>query len=144
MKTTRDPNSRNITLDISPGRGRGVFARRSFEKGAIIERAPVIVVPEKQWPKVATSLLSNYAFDWGEKDEHAAIALGFISIYNHSFTPNAQLEQMLGDMMMELVALKPIQPGAQSTVNYNGDPQNGKPGWFRVAREAPVRKGRAR
>src|SRR5262245_40586569 len=95
-----DPNSRNITIGIARGRGRGVFARRSFAPGDLIERAPVIVIPEKQWPKVQSSILSNYAFDWGERDEHAAIALGYVSIYNHSYSPNAKLEEVIEDMVM--------------------------------------------
>jgi hypothetical protein len=75
--------------------GRGMFATRMFLKGELIERAPVVVIDEKKWPNAAKTILSDYAFDWGEKDEHAAIAMGYISLYNHSYSPNAQLEQMM-------------------------------------------------
>jgi uncharacterized protein len=119
-------------MGIARGRGRGVFARRSFSPGDLIERAPVIVIPEKQWAKVQNSVLSNYAFDWGERDEHAAIALGYVSIYNHSYSPHAKLEEVLEDMVMEIVALKDIEPGKEITINYNGDPSNRDPLWFSV------------
>ena len=120
-------------MGVAPGCGRGVFARRRIAKGETIERAPVIVIPEKQWLGLEKSILSQYAFDWGENDEHAAIALGYVSIYNHSYTPNAQLEQLLNELMMEIVALKDIELDEEITINYNGDPENHDPLWFTTA-----------
>lgn len=125
-----DPNSSGVGLGIAPGRGRAMFARRRFSKGEVIERAPVIVIPKEQWPDAEKTVLSDYAFDWGKHDEHAAIALGYISIYNHSYTPNAYLEQELDNLMMEIVALEDIAPGDEITINYNGDPKKRDPLWF--------------
>jgi hypothetical protein len=116
-----------------PGRGRGVFAIRKISKGETIERAPVIAVPGKEWKKLKDGVLSNYAFDWGEKSEHAAIALGYISIYNHSYSPNAKLEELPDELMMEIVALKDIHSGNEITINYNGEPGNRDELWFRVS-----------
>ena len=107
-----------------------MFASRSFSKGELIERAPIIPIDEKKWPNAAKTILSDYAFDWGQKDEHAAIALGYISIYNHSYSPNAQLEQMLDELMMEIIAIKDIRAGEEITINYNGDPEKQDPLWF--------------
>jgi hypothetical protein len=125
-----DPNSLSVTVGIAPGCGRGIFARRKIAQGETIERAPVIVIPKKQWPDLENSVLSEYAFDWGENDEQAAIALGYVSIYNHSYTPNAQLEQLPNELMMEIVALRDIEPDEEITINYNGDPENRDPLWF--------------
>lgn len=133
IKTTPyppDPNSRNVAVGATRSRGRGMFAVRKIAKGDTIERAPVIVIPAKQWPGVQPSILSNYAFDWGENDEHAVIALGHVSIYNHSYRPNAQLVQLPVELMMEVVALKDIEPGEEITINYNGDPAGRDPLWF--------------
>jgi uncharacterized protein len=137
-----DPNSRGVRMDVVERHGRGMFAGREFVKGELIERAPVVVIDEKKWPNAAKTILSDYAFDWGEKDEHAAIALGYISIYNHSYSPNAQLEQRLGDLMMEIVAIKDIEAGQEITINYNGDPENQDALWFtqRVPRPRKARK----
>jgi len=141
-----DPNSRGVKMGVVEGRGRGMFASRKFLKGELIERAPVVAIDEKKWPNAAKTILSDYAFDWGEKDEHAAIALGYISIYNHSYSPNAQLEQMLDELMMEIVAIKDIGPGEEITINYNGDPENQDPLWFtqRAPRPRKARKKSAR
>jgi SET domain-containing protein len=137
-----DPNSRGVHMGVVERHGRGMFAARKFLKGELIERAPVVVIDEKKWPNAAKTILSDYAFDWGEKDEHAAIALGYVSIYNHSFSPNAQLEQMLNELMMEVVAIRDIEPGQEITINYNGDPENQDALWFteRVQRPRKARK----
>jgi uncharacterized protein len=137
-----DPNSRGVRMGIVERHGRGMFAVRKFLKGELIERAPVVAIDEKKWPNAAKTILSDYAFDWGEKDEHAAIALGYISIYNHSYSPNAQLEQMLDELMMEIIAIKDIEQGEEITINYNGDPENKDELWFtqRVKRPRSAKK----
>jgi len=141
-----DPNCRGVRMGIVELRGRGMFAARKFLKGELIERAPVVVIDEKKWPNAAKTILSDYAFDWGEKDEHAAIALGYISIYNHSYSPNAQLEQMLDELMMEIIAIKDLEQGDEITINYNGDPENKDELWFtqRTPRPRSARKKSAR
>src|SRR5215510_13553299 len=142
----RDPNSKNVSMGVVERHGRGMFASRAFLKGELIERAPVVVINEKQWPATEKTILSDYAFDWGEKDEHAAIALGYISIYNHSYAPNAQLEQMLDELMMEIIAIKDIEADEEITINYNGDPENQDQLWFtqRAPRPRSVRKKSSR
>jgi uncharacterized protein len=125
-----DPNSRGVRMGVVEAHGRGMFACRKFLKGELIERAPIVAIDQKKWPNAEKTILSDYAFDWGEKDEHAAIALGYISIYNHSYSPNAQLEQMLDELMMEIIAIKDIEAGEEITINYNGDPENQDPLWF--------------
>ena len=124
-------------MDVVEKHGRGMFASRRFLKGELIERAPVVVIDEKKWPNAAKTILSDYAFDWGEKDEHAAIAMGYISLYNHSYPPNAQLEQMLNELMMEIVAIKDIEEGQEITINYNGDPANQDPLWLTQRQRGP-------
>jgi uncharacterized protein len=130
--TFEDPNSRNAVMRKVRGRGRCVFARRRIAAGEVIERAPVIVIPKKQWPSVKKSILEDYAFDWGENDEESVIALGYVSIYAHSYSPNAKLEQLTDELLMEVTALKAIEQGKEITINYNGDPENRDELWFKV------------
>ena len=119
-----------------------MFACRTFSKGELIERAPVIPINERYWPFAEKTILSDYAFDWGEHDEHAAIALGYVSIYNHSYAPNAQLEELLDELMMEVIAIRDIEAGEEITINYNGDPANQDELWFteRAAKRRSTRK----
>ena len=121
-------------------RGRGVFARRSINKGELIERSPVIVVPREQWATIEHTILSNYVFDWGENEEDAAVALGYVSIYNHSYTPNAELTECLDDAIIEVSALRDIGEGEEILVNYNGSPDDRDELWFDVVEAGPPNK----
>ena len=101
------------------GKGRGVFARRPIRKGEVIERVPVLVLPytESEWE----SGLAPYYFAWGEGT--VALALGYGSLYNHSYKPNARYDD-IGQLTKVFTALRDIAAGEEVTVNYNGDPAN--------------------
>jgi SET domain-containing protein len=131
-----DPNSKNIYVLKTSKRGRGVFARRKINRGELIERSPVIVIPGRQWSRMDETILSNYVFDWGEKEEHAAVALGYISIYNHSYTPNAELTECLDEDVIEVSALRDINADEEIFVNYNGAPDDRDKLWFEVIETA--------
>jgi SET domain-containing protein len=131
-----DPNCSKVYLADTADRGRGVFAQRKIKKQEVIERAPVIVVPRKEWETMDETVLSNYIFDWGENDEDAAVALGYVSIYNHSYSPNAELQELLDNNLIEVIALKDIQPGEEICVNYNGAPDDRDELWFDVVDNA--------
>ena len=127
-----DPNCKNVYIQKTAKRGRGVFARKKISSGELIERSPVIVIPGRQWSSMDESVLSNYVFDWGEKEEHAAVALGYVSIYNHSYTPNAELTECLDEDVIEVSALRDINPDEEIFVNYNGAPDDKDELWFEV------------
>jgi SET domain-containing protein len=109
------------------GKGRGVFARRRIRKGEIIERVPVIVLPAEE--VVGGTTLASYAFKWGRGQ--AALALGYGSLYNHSYRPNARYWDV-GPRTKEFTALRDIEPGEEITVNYNGKPRSRASIWFEV------------
>jgi len=117
-----------------PGKGRGVVAQRHFEPGETVEQMPVIVIPQDEVPIIRKSRLANYYFEWGEDCKQGAIALGYGSLYNHSYTPNARYEFREDDESLEFIALSEIRPGEEITINYNnlGDGKN-EPMKFRLA-----------
>ncbi len=102
-----------------PGKGRGVVALRPFAAGELIERAPVVIVPAREVPTLSATALGRYYYEWGEQDEQAALALGFGSLYNHSFDPNASYEFREDDGVIEYLALRDIDAGEELTINYN-------------------------
>ena len=69
------------------GKGRGVFARRSIEAGEVIETCPVLVLPADSVEDVSAGI-GGYVFEWGHGK--LALALGYGSLYNHSYRPNAR------------------------------------------------------
>ena len=109
--------------------GRGIFADRYIKKGELIEEAPVIIIPKKEWKQMRKSVLLNYVFRWGEDK---AVALGYGSLYNHSFTPNAKYITNIQNQTIDFYARKDIQKGEEILVNYNGDPSDQSPVWFDV------------
>ena len=123
-------HSDSITVKRIKGKGRGVFALRRIRKGEVIERVPMIVMTAKEFEEeVSASCLSNYCFAWGR--DQVGLALGYGSIYNHSFRPNARYDD-IGPQTKQFSALRDIQPGEEITVNYNGEPRSRKSVWFEV------------
>lgn len=120
-----------LSIRPSPRGGVGVFAERPYAPGEVIEIAPVVVVPGRQQPLIAQTHLTNYYFHWGEGEpEDLAIGMGFASLYNHSYRPNARYIKHFDDGVIEFVALRAIEPEEEVLVNYNGDPNEQKPVWF--------------
>jgi SET domain-containing protein len=120
-------HSEAIEVRRIKGKGRGVFARRLIRKGEVIERVPMLVLPAGETED--TSVLSNYCFAWGRNT--IALALGYGSIYNHSYRPNARYDDV-GPQTKLFTALKDIHAGQEITVNYNGEPGSRKAVWFEV------------
>jgi SET domain-containing protein len=112
--------------------GRGVFAGRAFKTGDVIERVPVIMIPGVELSKIDKTCLYDYYFKWGLEGTDAALALGYGSLYNHSFTPNATHHALLADEAYEFIALQDIEQGEEIRINYNGDPKDTSDMWFEV------------
>ena len=110
--------------------GRGVFTAKNIPAGALIEISPVIVMPGEERKQLDQTKLHDYYFIWGEKDKKAAIILGYGSIYNHSFQPNAQYRPDYHNKTLDFFALNDIAAGTEITVNYNGDPEVRREMWF--------------
>lgn len=109
-------------------KGSGVFAISDFKKGDVIEKCPVIFSDGKEWNNLKETVLFNYVFTW--RNEHSGIALGFGSLYNHSYTPNACYNKNENSGYLEFFALRDIFCGEEILINYNGNPESQEPLWF--------------
>lgn len=117
-----------------PHSGRGVFAREEIKKGELIECCPIILLPENHVPFIRKTELHNYYFMWGDDEvrHKAGICLGFGSLYNHSYKPNATYKKLLTEKLIEFVALQDIKIDEEITVNYNhGNPDDTSPLWMK-------------
>jgi len=113
-------------------KGRGVFARTDIAEDTVIERIPVIMLRVGEvYGDLHTSDLSDYIFSWG--DDWVGLSLGYGSMYNHSYDPNAVYE-CLDDRSQVFTALLDIKKGDEITINYNGEPKNSESVGFKVAR----------
>jgi SET domain-containing protein len=105
-------------------KGRGVFAGKDFSKGDLIERAPIIKLPDPEWESLEKTALREYYFNWSA--DSAAIALGYIEMVNYDENPNAATNRLQAEGQMEIVALREIRKGEEITIRYLCPP------WFEV------------
>lgn len=104
---------RDLYVRIIEGKGRGVFANRPFKQGEIIEVAPVLVFPRQESEVILSTLLGNYTFDVQGRD---GIALGYGSLYNHSFEPNA--DYVISQTAIVVKAERDIKEDEEITIHY--------------------------
>ncbi|PFR98129.1 SET domain-containing protein [Priestia megaterium] len=112
--------------------GRGIYAMHDIKKGQLIEVSPIILSPQKEWKHLEKTVLSQYGFRWGENFADTAIALGYGSLFNHSYTPNAIYYYNEDNLSIEFYAEADIKKDEEITINYNGDPKDKSPLWFDI------------
>lgn len=114
-------------------KGRGVFAQKRFLKGEVVDKAPVVVIPAEQVKFLDQTVLANYYYNW--EDKTVAIALGLVSIFNHSYHPNTYYVKKFAEREVEYIAYRDIEEGEEITANYNGSPNDKSSIWFDVVDE---------
>ncbi|MFN0014585.1 MAG: SET domain-containing protein [Saprospiraceae bacterium] len=112
--------------------GMGVFAAGLIPEGAVIEVCPVLLFPMAELPAVRQTMLDDYYFDWGDDGQWYALALGYGSLYNHAYEPNADYGMDFENKTIDIYALRDIVPGEEIFINYNGSPENQEKVWFEV------------
>lgn len=108
--------------------GRGVFAARDIQKGEIIERCPVIQLSAHDMANLNESILVTYFFFYGRGKKQVLLALGYGSLYNHSYTPNARYRIHHKNMTMDVIAKAYIPKDSEITFDYSGTSKI--PLWF--------------
>lgn len=98
---------------------RGVFATCDIAKGTLIHEAPVIPYLNEDHEFIEKTILADYVFQYGAN--HTAILLGYGSLLNHSYTPNADYEINFDNHTFDFFAHTDIAAGDEILINYNGD-----------------------
>ena len=119
-----------IDVKAAGGKGRGVFTSKAIPVNTVVEISPVLVLKPKERKTLETTLLYHYVFEWGDTRRKAGMALGYISMYNHSYTSNCKYEMDFDEMTMTITTVKAIKKGEELTINYNADPNDATPVWF--------------
>ena len=119
-----------LFVEPSDKRGRGVFAAEEIPAYTVIEISPVLVLSEKDRSLVEQTLLYDYIFAWGENGTRACIALGYLSLYNHSYHANCDYEMDFDDELMTITTVRDIQRGEELFINYNAAVDDASPIWF--------------
>lgn len=111
-------------------KGRGVFTKEKIPANTLIEEAPVIVMSAEDRVNIDKTLLHDYIFAWGKNEDECCMALGFIPIYNHSYSSNCEYFMDFEEEIIQVKTVREIAAGEELTINYNGDWNDRKPVWF--------------
>lgn len=114
------------------GRGRGVFTTEALPAHTVIERAPVVVMDAEARVLLDKTLLHDYIFEWGEDQTECAVALGYVSLYNHAAPSNCEYEMHFRKDLITVRTVRAIAAGEELFINYNGDWNNTKNVWFEL------------
>lgn len=121
-----------LYIDNSGTKGRGVFTFEDIAADSIIEISPVIVLTPQHRKMVEQTNLHNYIFEWGDDCKYAAIGLGYVSMYNHSYNANCIYEMDYEEEKMTIKTVKKILAGQELQINYNAVHNDETPIWFDV------------
>lgn len=104
-----------IRIGKSKLHGNGVFATRNFVKGSVIEKLPVMTFKNDNLEQFG---LRRFMFTVHSKMSN--LALGYGSIYNHSYEPNAHLVVDINSKTNAgaIYATKAIETGEEILINY--------------------------
>jgi uncharacterized protein len=119
-----------LTIAASSLGGKGVFTSENIPADTIIEISPVIELTPEERAHVEKTELFNYIFEWGEEYKGAAVALGYVSMYNHSYHATCVYEMDFEENEIRVRTVKDVKAGEEVTINYNADPDDETPIWF--------------
>ena len=121
-----------LFVDDTGEKGRGVFTHERIPANTVIEIAPVIVMEFSDREHLDKTLLHDYIFEWGKEADRCCVALGLVSMYNHSYESNCEYFMDFEDSSIMVKTVRVIENGEELTINYNGDWNDGKKVWFDV------------
>lgn len=121
-----------LYIDETDGRGRGVFCSKKLSADTIIEVSPVVVMSADERKLLDQTLLHDYIFEWGEHKEQCCMALGYIPVYNHSYSSNCEYFMDFSNQTIFIKTVRDISKGEELTINYNGDWNDTAKVWFDV------------
>jgi SET domain-containing protein len=123
-----------LYLKDVPGKGRGVFSGVPLDCGVEIEVYPVVVFSEADATFIDKTVLYNYYFsaqflsdkaagllNIQDKEKAGILALGMLSLCNHSDKPNARIEKRAtdkGDIIFSLCSIRKIAPDEEILISY--------------------------
>jgi SET domain-containing protein len=120
----------SIQIAATGNMGRGVFTGEDIPAGSVIEISPVIVMEEGDRKLLDKTLLHDYIFEWDMNKKKCCMALGYVSLYNHSYTSNCEYEMEMEAELIRIKTVRYIKAGEELFINYNGDWNNSKRVWF--------------
>jgi SET domain-containing protein len=114
-------------------KGRGVFTKQKIKPNEVIEESPIIVMSAEERLLLDKTLLHDYIFEWGINKDKCCMALGYISVYNHSKKSNCEYFMDFETATIQVKTIHPVREGEELTINYNGNWNDDKNVWFEAS-----------
>jgi uncharacterized protein len=122
-----------LYINYTETKGRAVFSAEPLAENTIIEVAPVIAMSAAERSLLDKTLLHDYIFEWGNNFKDCCVALGYVSIYNHSYNSNCDYFMDFEAQTIMIKTVKPIHANEELTINYNGDTTSAEKVWFETS-----------
>lgn len=119
-----------LVIKATEHKGKGVFALQDISANTLLEISPVIVLSEKDTSLIHQTHLHDYYFSWGDDQNGSAIALGYVSIYNHSQNANCYHECDFEKNTISIYSKRDILADEELCIDYNMGLQ--KELWFEL------------
>ena len=119
-----------LYIDKTDEIGRGFFTKQPIPANTIVEVSPVVVMSPEERKLLDQTRLHDYIFEWGPDSKQCCMALGYVPVYNHSYTSNCEYEMDFGNQVIKIKTIRNIEAGEELFINYNGDWNNSKKIWF--------------
>src|SRR5579863_6900742 len=114
----------------TPNMGRGIFTSEDIAENTIVEISPVIIMDADDRRLLDRTLLHDYIFEWGDRRKQCCVALGYVSLYNHSYQSNCEYIMDFDEELIRIKTVQFIKKGEELFINYNGDWNSKTPVWF--------------
>jgi SET domain-containing protein len=106
--------SDNVKVSKSKVSGWGVFAKKKFAPGDLIDVSICLVKHNEEW----STATEDYIFSRGN---YSAFPLGNGGVFNHSNSPNARHELTARLKELHVFAVKNIEPDEEIFISYGQD-----------------------
>jgi SET domain-containing protein len=120
----------SLFIGTTKNMGRGVFTSENLEKDSVIEISPVIIMNADERKLLERTTLHDYIFEWGTQRKQCCMALGYVSVYNHSYKSNCEYEMDFDAGTITITTVRFIKEGEELFINYNGKWNDEKRLWF--------------
>lgn len=107
-----------------------MFTTKNIPAGTVIEVSPVIVLTSTERKTIEKTKLADYIFEWGNSRTQGAVALGYVSMYNHEYESNCTYDMDYETRLMTVRTVKAVKKGEELSINYNAEPNDKTPVWF--------------
>ena len=104
------------------------FCHSGYSQRPIDPSGPGCPLSQRRPRTCRKTILEDYVFEYGAN--HTAILLGYGSLINHSYEPNATYDINFENHTFDFYAYTDIKAGEEILINYNGEEDNMDPLWF--------------